>query len=264
MANIKDYVDDSGNPKKPEPKAEKQEAVQKGEQAVIPSEEAPEPDDGIPEKFKGKSAKDIVQMYQEVEKLAGKNASEAGEYRRRLDELQKTVDTLILQQTSQAQPEEEVDYFSDPKTAIEKNIQNNPVVKQLSEKLQQLEGMTAVQQLYMKHPDAAQIARTEEFTNWVQEETGRRELFKMVQNNDPIAADALLSDFKKTRKPKTDNQKSEVKKASTGATTGSLSPSSRKVYKRHDVIELMKTDPRKYQAWLKDDGRRAYAEGRVR
>lgn len=261
MASIKDYVDDNGNPKTPEPgKAEK-----KDEQAALTVTEEPtepKPDDDIPEKFRGKTAKELVKMYQEVEQYAGRKGQEAGETQRRLEELQKTVDTLILQ--GQKPEEEEVDYFSDPKEAISKGIENHPKFKQLEKQLHEFQSMSATQQLFNKHPDAAEIARSQDFVNWVQDETGRQALFKQVQNNDPIAADALLSDFKKSRNKPKDNQKSEAKRASTGVTTASTAPTSRKVYRRHEIIELMKSDPKKYQHWLKDDGHRAYAEGRVR
>lgn len=261
MAQIKDYVDESGKPKTPEPKQAEQQAEQADLKPIAVEE--PEPDD-IPEKFKGKSAKDIIQMYQEVEKYAGRLGQEKGQTEKRLEELQKTVDTLILQ-GQKSQPEEEVDYFSDPEKAIERHPKVKTLEQKLAEyeqKLDQFQSMSAVQQLYSKHPDAAQIAQSSEFHSWVQEETGRQALFKQIQNNDPVAADALLSDYKKSRKPK-DNQKGEVKRASTGLTTSSTAPSSRKIYSRRDIRELMVKDPRKYQSMAKEI-RQAYAEGRVR
>lgn len=260
MAKYSDYVDESGKPKSPEPVEQEEKEVEQAIPSTEEKVEEPEPDD-IPEKFKGKSAQELIQMYQEVEKFAGRKGQEAGEFKARLDELQKTVDTLILQQTKE--PDEEVDFFSDPDTAVTKKIESYPKLKEMEEKLARYESMTQVQQLYAKHPDAAEVAQSPEFLEWVQKESGRRILLEAAQAGNPAAAESILSDYKSS-KPKPDNRKTETKRGQTGATTASTAPSSRKIYHTHDIIELMRKDPRKYQAWLKSDGKRAYAEGRVR
>jgi hypothetical protein len=60
-----------------------------------------------------------------------------------------------------------------------------------------------------------------------------------------------------------DARKDAVKKASTGGAKGSSETPSKKIYRRADIIELMKTDPRRYQS-MEPEIRRAYAEKRVR
>ena len=259
MANIQDYVDESGNPKSPQPQAEpeaaKPEAAEKPDEA-LPSEDVTEPVDDLPDKYKGKTPKEIARMHQEAEGLAGKHAQ-------RLDELQRTLDALILQQ-GQNKPEEEkeeVDYFSDPEKAINANIESHPVVKELRQQINDLTGMTATQQLYTTHPDAAEVAKSEEFLNWVKAESGRKMMYAQA-SQDPVAAGMLISDFKAS-KPKPDNQKQEKARAKTGVTTSSSAPTSRKIYKSHDIRELMKKDPKRYQSMMPEI-RQAYAEGRVR
>ena len=54
-----------------------------------------------------------------------------------------------------------------------------------------------------------------------------------------------------------------LRKASTGGAKGSSETPSKKIYRRADIIELMKTDPRRYQS-MEPEIRRAYAEKRVR
>jgi hypothetical protein len=58
-------------------------------------------------------------------------------------------------------------------------------------------------------------------------------------------------------------RKQAVKSASTGATKGSGETASKKTYRRADIIELMRTNPDRYQQ-LADEIMVAYAEGRVR
>jgi len=58
-------------------------------------------------------------------------------------------------------------------------------------------------------------------------------------------------------------RKQSVKSASTGNVRGSGEQRAKKVYRRADIIKLMRTDPDRYQA-LSNEIMQAYAEGRVR
>ena len=58
-------------------------------------------------------------------------------------------------------------------------------------------------------------------------------------------------------------RKQQVKAANTGSAQGTSEGTRRKVYRRADIIKLMKTDPERYQA-LSDEILKAYAEGRVK
>ena len=57
--------------------------------------------------------------------------------------------------------------------------------------------------------------------------------------------------------------KETLKKVSTGGAKGSSEPPSRKIFRRADIINLMKTDIKRYQS-MEPEIRQAYAEGRVR
>ena len=60
------------------------------------------------------------------------------------------------------------------------------------------------------------------------------------------------------------SRKNEVKKASTGmARSNPEGASPKKVYRRRDIIELMNSDPKRYEA-LMPEIMKAYAEGRVK
>ena len=58
-------------------------------------------------------------------------------------------------------------------------------------------------------------------------------------------------------------RKSSVKSANTGNARGTGEGSRKKVYRRADIIKLMRTDPERYQS-LSDEIFKAYAEGRVK
>ena len=58
-------------------------------------------------------------------------------------------------------------------------------------------------------------------------------------------------------------RKQQLKAANTGKAQGSAETASKKIYRRADIIKLMKTDPERYQA-LSGEILQAYAEGRVK
>jgi hypothetical protein len=58
-------------------------------------------------------------------------------------------------------------------------------------------------------------------------------------------------------------RKQTVRSASTGGARGSTEKAPRKIYRRQDIINLMKNDPERYLA-LADEITKAYSENRVR
>jgi len=66
-----------------------------------------------------------------------------------------------------------------------------------------------------------------------------------------------------TAKVQEEDRKRQLKAASTGGASGSGEAPSRKVYRRADIIKLMKDDPKRYQQ-LQPEIMAAYAEGRVK
>jgi len=230
-------------------------------------EETEEEGSSIPEKYRNKSVEELVQMHQEAEKLVGKQSSEVGELRR-------VVDDYINQQTQLAQkqePVEEVDFFAEPDKAVSNAIDNHPSVREAKQMAQEYRKSTALAQLQTKHPDMNSILQDAKFLEWVQSSTMRTKLLRQAdQQFDVEAADELFSNWKErqellgtTAKAEQSQRKQQVKAASTGSSSGSSEKASRKIYRRADIINLMRTDPARYQA-LSDEILKAYAEGRVK
>jgi len=231
----------------------------------------PPPDndeDDIPDKYKGKSIKDIVRMHQEAERAIGKQGSEVGELRRIVDDFVR-AQTVTQQQAPVV--EEEVDFFTDPDKAIARAIEKHPKVREAEQLSAQMRKAEALANLKTAHPDFTNIIQSEGFAEWVGKSKVRQELFSRADRNyDFEAANELLSTWKERQQVVNQTQavekverKQAVRNASTGATKGSGETASKKVYRRADIIELMRTNPDRYQQ-LSDEIMRAYAEGRVK
>jgi hypothetical protein len=228
-------------------------------------------EDDIPDKYRGKSVQDIVRMHQEAEKLLGKQSSEVGELRKVVDSYIQTQ--LSQQQYAPQQPEQDDDYdfFTDPDKAVSKAIENHPKIKEAEQYTQQYKKATALNQLQAKHPDMQQILQDNRFAEWIQGSKIRTQLFVQAdQQYDYEAADELFTlwkdrqaTVKQTAQAEKAGRKEAVKAANTGNARGNPDSQSRKIYRRADIIKLMKTDPDRYQS-LSDEIMKAYQEGRVK
>jgi hypothetical protein len=231
--------------------------------------EQPQEEEELPEKYQGKSTAEIVRMHQEAEKLLGKQSSEVGDLRKVVDDYIQTQ--LSNQETQETQPDEEIDFFSDPDKAVERAINNHPKIKEAEEISNQYRQSTALNKLQSKHPDMQDILQNEKFGEWIKGSKIRTQLFAQADRQyDYEAADELFSLWKERQQVVTQTaanekqqRKQAVKSASTGNARGSGEQRARKVYRRADIIKLMRTDPDRYQA-LSNEIMQAYAEGRVR
>jgi hypothetical protein len=232
------------------------------EEQATPSE--PE----IPEKYQGKSAQELVQMHQEAEKLLGRQSSEVGE-------LRKVVDNYIQAQLTTAPQQEEkveeVDFFTDPEKAVAQAIQNHPKIKEAESVSQQYKMQTALSALKTNHPDMESILQDTKFAEWIQASPVRTKLFVAADKQyDYEAADELFNLWKERQQmigqaanAEKQSRKQAVRTASTGNASGSSESSPKKIYRRADIIKLMREDPHRYAA-LQDEIMRAYAEKRVK
>ena len=231
--------------------------------------EPTQPEDELPDKYRGKSAAELARMHQEAEKLLGRQSSEVGE-------LRKVVDSYIQTQLSQQQQapqseDDDYDFFTDPDRAVSRAIENHPKIKEAEQYTQQYKKATALGQLQSKHPDMQTILQDNRFAEWIQGSKIRTQLFVQAdQQYDHEAADELFTlwkdrqaTVKQTAQAEKAGRKAAVQSANTGNARGNPDSQSRKIYRRADIIKLMKTDPDRYQS-LSDEIMKAYAEGRVK
>jgi len=130
--------------------------------------------------------------------------------------------------------------------------------------------MQTQQKLTQEHPDFTQVVSDSDFQTWVKSSPVRLALYaKADAEFDFDSANELLSTFKQLRgvKAKQAEQSSDASRAknmkAAQVDVGGSGESSKRVYRRADLIRLKMTDPARYDA-LSDEIMQAYAEGRVK
>jgi hypothetical protein len=221
----------------------------------------------IPEKYQGKSVDDIIRMHQEAEKLIGKQAQEVGEVRRLADDLIKQN----LQTNHKPIVEEpEVDFFEDPQKAIRRTVDQHPDVLAAKQATQDFKRMNIQQKLAATHPDFQQVVQDAGFTDWVKASPVRLGLYAKADGEyDFDSANELLSTYKQLKQVQTkqvaavDNTVRQQSLKAASVDVGGTGESSKKIYRRADLIQLRMRDPDRYEA-LQPEIMAAYAEGRIK
>jgi hypothetical protein len=233
-----------------------------------------EPVEELPEKYRGKSAIEIARMHQEAEKLIGRQANEVHEVRSLADQLLKQQLDSKAKEAKPLEESLEEDFFADPASAVNRQVEKHPAVLEARQAALEMKRMKTAQQLSAKHPDFATIASDTGFQDWVKSSAIRLNLFaKADAEYDFESADELLSTYKELKQIKQQNQnvqsvavESKAQEQAMKAATvdvGGAGESSRKVYRRADLIKLRMTDPERYMQ-LSDEIMDAYATGRVK
>lgn len=259
--------DESGNPLPQEPAAGKQEPNQE----VAPAED--ENTFVVPDKFKDKSLEEVVQSYMELEKLNGNMGNEMGQLRKLTDQI------LLNQQTPQpaAQPAVEEtndvgfdDFIDDPQAAVNAALANNPTIKALEAQIVEGQVDKARERMLAAHPDADQLISDPQFLTWLNENPSRRRRLEEAHvKGDADTANDMLSLYKQTRQITNEEATTErdakaaadLKNAVTE--TGKAPASTKKIYRRSELIDLKIRAPQQYEA-MSEEIHAAYAEGRVK
>ena len=222
----------------------------------------------LPEKYRNKSLKDIIAMHQESEKLIGKQGNEVGELRRTVDDFIKTQTSRNLK--TDVEPElSDDDFYSDPIQATKRAIDEHPAIRDAKQQAMAMKQAAVQNQIASKYPNFREIASSDEFGEWVKASKVRLELYSRAQDQyDFDSADELLSTWierQEYTKKVTDTSKldreQQLKTADMG-TSGATESTSKKKYRRRDIIKLMQTDPDRYDS-MAPEFMQAYRENRV-
>lgn len=229
-----------------------------------PKPEIPE----LPDRYRGKSIEDVVKMHQEAEKVIGRQAQEVGEVRKLADELIKQNLNVTSQPVEKQEPE--VDFFEDPQKAIRKTVETHPDILAARQATMELRRMQTQQRILQAHSDYTQIVSDPDFANWVKSSPVRIALYaKADAEYDFDSANELFSTYKEIRgiKVKQSQQVADAERKQTmkaaQVDSGGTGESSKRVYRRADLIRLKMTDPARYDM-LSDEIMAAYREGRVK
>ena len=224
----------------------------------------------LPSKFQGKSAADIADAYENLEKELGRKGQEIGE-------LRKLTDTYLQQQLSQpttdtTSTEPEMDFYDNPEDSVRKIIENHPKFKEFTAQTQQQQANMTAQQLEKTHPDFQKIISDGGFQEWISGSKIRQRLYQGADQYNFDAADELITNWKerqmisKTQEVNAEqesNRKEALKTGNGVSRASGESTAGKKIYRRADLIRLKQTDPRRYDS-LADEILAAYAEGRVK
>lgn len=240
--------------------------------------ESEEEDTSIPEKFRGKSLAEVVQSYENLEREFGRKSNEIGQLRKLTDQL------LELERPKEEKKEEKKVIDSDsllenPGEVINQVINDNPTLKKIEEQLVSRDREVAKKAFEDKHKDWKEVMGSPEFSEYVTKSQIRLQMLqKADQEYDYATADELLEDFKdyihrsapaplEENSSKT-NEESEKAKEEAGKSLASHSKSksrvsSKKIYKRSQLIQMQIDNPAEYER-RQEEFRKAYEEGRVR
>jgi hypothetical protein len=238
------------------------------------AEETPQPEFEVPEKFAGKSTEELVEMYQNVEKMMGKQASEVGEQRKLIQSLMESQNRAAEATPNVEEPTNlDDDFYTDPTQAVNKAIENHPeLVEARKERIiQQQQHQVGV--LEKAYPDWQERVATKEFQDWVGSSEIRTEMFRKADSDyrpdyaielfDMFDKVNMIDKTKEVQKAESQKRDKALKATTTETRSTSESIGGKKVYRRADLINLQVTDPSRY-ASLADEIQSAYAEGRVK
>src|SRR3990167_232718 len=207
-------------------------------------------DDLLPEEFRGKSIKEIADIAIHARREMGKAGNELGEVRKLADELIKSS----LHKPKEQEVSNEVDFYENPKEAIRREVEANPVVQNAVNYAAKAQKELAKQRMYQLHPDVDKVIQDKGFTEWIEKSPIRQQLFNQANNFDVDAANELLSTYKELRAVR-QTAVSEVEKAArdkamnaASVDTGGSGEKGKKIYRRADIMKLMVHDRKKYDA----------------
>ncbi len=224
-----------------------------------PAEAAPE----LPEKFRGKSVEDIISSYQNLEKDYGRQGRELGELRKMADQI---LTQQLAEQTSAKDTFSKDDFYENPEEFISRVLEKK--LSPIQEKLSQTDLQSTMAKLDQQHPTWRQDAQDDKFQDWVAGSQIRADLFKKADNGDYAAAHELFDNWQLVNQAQAaakaqaeTKRKAELKSAQTEK--GSTGQTSKKVFRRLDLMNLRQRDPDRYEA-MQSEIMAAYREGRVR
>lgn len=231
----------------------------------------------IDPRFKGKSAREIADMYRNLESHSGRLANDLGRTQAAVQELIVDKRARDLRANGEIRPTtiDPTELLQRPTEALDPYIEErvSRVLQPMQQKLQHLEAALANTVFASHHTDASTIVNSPEFANWTRETPLRRELAASAAGGNTVHADMLLSEYKSTHKAADsarqaagDDGLEEARRISlettrTGADGGSGTPTG-KIYSRADIIALKMRGEVSEEVNAEID--RAYRENRVR
>lgn len=228
-------------------------------------------DDGLPTKFKGKSAKDIAEAYQNLESRYGSMANDLGVQRQLTDRLlgMKREDDLKAnggsrQERPKPAPVTTNDILDRPQETLERVVNDGVrgVREDTDTRIRNLEAQLARSRFENRHSDYQATVQNPEFIEWVKASPLRVRAATVANAGDWAIADELFTEYEQhgkqrpaantttTRQESSADNLEEARRASytssgSNSNDGQGKPTG-KIYKRADLMKLMIEDPESY------------------
>lgn len=241
--------------------------------------------DTVPEKFRGKSLKDVIDSYGNLESRLGSMANELGTQRQltdRLLDLKRNDDLRKNTPPTREPPKVTASEILDkPAETLDRVLsqREEAITTEVNRRLASMQMSIAENTFKGRHPDFQQVVNDPTFSEWVRSSPIRLRAAAAANGGDWQIADELLSEFKSGRRSASTTTSESSRAAaggqnlaaarqatlesSTGA-GGSDGVKKGKTYRRADLMRLRIDDPESYY----DDNfqaeiLRAYHERRV-
>lgn len=241
--------------------------------------------DAVPEKFRGKSLKDVIDSYGNLESRLGSMANELGTQRQltdRLLDLKRNDDLRKNTPPTREKPQVTASEILDkPAETLDRVLSQREevITQEVNRRFAAMQMSIAESSFKGRHPDFQQVVNDPTFSEWVRSSPIRLRAAAAANGGDWQIADELLSEFKNGRKATStasttqatnggnDNleQARRVTLESSTGGGGSDGVKKGKQYRRADLMKLRIEDPEAYyDDAFQSEILRAYHEGRVR
>ena len=230
----------------------------------------------IPDRFKGKDITDVIQSYEELEKLNSRQSQDVGALRQQVEEL-----TNAVQASGPAQePSKPVtvdDIYEDADAALRRVVREESTseIEGLKKELSDMRVERRLAQIDGKFTDWRTKAQSPEFMAWIQESPYRARLIQEADAGDFDAAEEVLGMYYESEAQAEPNEPVEVTSpaqqlANAMLESGGPAPASTDdSYSGSELMELRiaaKKGDLRAERWLAahaDSIANAYAEGRI-
>lgn len=240
----------------------------------------------VPEKFRGKSVKELVDMYQNLESVHGRTANDLGVQRQLTDRLLGLDAKRTADLQANTPPAKKVvpitanDILDRPQETLDRVIEErvSKVTEDVSQRLARAEAALAQQTFANRHPDFQSVVQDSAFIDWVKASPIRLRAAGAANGGNWQIADELLSEYKGSRsapaattaaeKPQADlegaRRASLETRGQSGGTDGK-SNGGKEIFRRAALIKMRIEDPEGYaDEEFQARVLLAHQEGRVR
>lgn len=234
----------------------------------------------VPERFKGKAITDVIQSYEELEKLNSRQAQDLGNMRSQVDELMQFKAQSNSPAEAIARPLTADDIYENPDEAVRRVAKEelSSEVTELRNTIAEIRQKQIVDDMEAKYPNWLDVSQSDAFSTWVRETPYREHMVKAVRDSgDLAAAQELLGMYYDQHPPgqaKVEEIESRevVKQQVRNATLENGGPSpvdTADTFSRNDLLDARlaaKQGDLRAERWLQSNSTaiaNAYAEGRI-